>query len=113
MARGQAHRRATQPTGMPSGGSVFKNPPGDAAGRLIEAAGLKGRRVGDAMVSEVHANFIVRAPAAGEASRGPRSADVKALMRQVQEEVQSSHGVWLEPEIRLAGPWPAEQGGGR
>ncbi len=116
MAEAQARRRASQPTGLPSAGSIFKNPAGDAAGRLIEAAGLKGRRFGAAMVSEVHANFIVRVPAADSSRAGEEraltSADVRGLIRQIQEVVLGSQGVRLEPEIRFAGPWPTEDGGG-
>ena len=115
MAEAQERRRASQPTGLPSAGSIFKNPAGDAAGRLIEAAGLKGRRVGSAMVSEVHANFIVRVPSALRAEAGESgaltSADVGALIRLIQEEVERSCGVRLEPEIRFAGPWLTEGGG--
>ena len=68
-----AERAATQPTGARSCGSVFRNPPGDYAGRLIEASGLKGRRVGGAVVSDKHANFIIN-------DAGARAADVEALI---------------------------------
>lgn len=89
-------RRQRQPLGFPSAGSVFKNPPGDFAGRLIEAAGMKGERVGDAEISEVHANFIV--------NRGrARAADVLALIRKVREKVFQEFGVLLELEIRVLG----------
>ncbi len=77
---------------------MFKNPRGDHAGRLIEAIGLKGERVGRARVSERHANFIVN-------EGGARAADVKALMDTVQRAVWEWSGVWLEPEVRLVGSW--------
>jgi UDP-N-acetylmuramate dehydrogenase len=92
-------RARTQPVAGRSTGSVFKNPPGDFAGRLIEAAGLKGRRVGGAMVSPEHANFIVNT---GDAS----AADVAALVRLVQAEVAARFGVPLECEIEAVGRWP-------
>lgn len=88
-------RRKTQPR-EPSAGCIFKNPPGDSAGRLIDAAGLKGTRVGDAEVSPVHANFIVNHDHA-------RAADVIALVRRVRAEVEKQHGVRLEPEVLLYG----------
>ena len=91
-----ARRGATQPTGQPSCGSVFRNPPGDHAGRLIEAAGLKGARRGGAVVSERHANFIVN-------TGGATAADIEALIRHVQETVERVHGVRLEPEVRIVG----------
>ncbi|MEW6448392.1 MAG: UDP-N-acetylmuramate dehydrogenase [Bacillota bacterium] len=89
-------RRLTQPLEYPSAGSVFKNPPGDAAGRLIELAGAKGLRVGDAMVSERHANFIVNL---GNA----RAQDVLQLIRRVQEMVWSKFSVWLDLEVKALG----------
>jgi len=89
-------RKATQPLNQPSCGSVFRNPPGDFAARLIEAAGLKGLRVGGACVSEKHANFIVNL---GEAS----AADVEELIRRVMDEVETQHGVTLVPEVRVVG----------
>ncbi|MGH8255378.1 MAG: UDP-N-acetylmuramate dehydrogenase [Steroidobacteraceae bacterium] len=89
-------RRDTQPLGAWSCGSVFKNPPGDHAARLIEAAGLKGHRIGDAVVSEKHANFII--------NQGHASADqLEQLIRQVQQTVLRVHGVQLEPEVRIIG----------
>jgi len=91
-------RLASQPQGAANAGSIFKNPPGDYAGRLIEAAGLKGRRVGGAHISERHANFIVND---GEA----HAVDVQALMAEAQRAVWERSGVWLEPEIRLVGSW--------
>jgi len=89
-------RSATQPTQQPSCGSVFRNPPHDFAARLIESCGLKGERIGNAQVSEKHANFIVNL---GQA----RAADIEALMRYVQSQVKQKHGVWLEPEVRILG----------
>jgi UDP-N-acetylmuramate dehydrogenase len=94
------HRRRTQPV-EPSVGSTFKNPPGDYAGRLIEAAGLKGRQVGGAEVSTQHANFILNRGGAGAA----RAADVLALMQLVQQTVYDHFGVQLEPEVQLVGEW--------
>lgn len=90
-----AWRRAHQPGG-PNAGSVFTNPPDDSAGRLIEAAGAKGRRHGTASVSSKHANFI-------QADVGGRADDVRALMVEVQSLVRVSAGVVLEPETRLVG----------
>ena len=88
-------RREHQPGGQ-NAGSVFTNPEGDSAGRLIDAAGCKGRRHGTAVVSEKHANFVI-------ADTGGRADDVRALMLEVQERVQAVHGVHLEPETRLVG----------
>jgi UDP-N-acetylmuramate dehydrogenase len=91
-----ARRRASQPIGEWSCGSVFTNPPGDHAARLIEAAGLKGFRVGDASVSVKHANFIINH---GRAS----AADLERLIEHVRAEVQRVHGVALSPEVRIVG----------
>ena len=88
-------RKKSQPR-EPSAGCIFKNPPGDSAGRLIDAAGLKGERVGDAEVSAVHANFIVNQDHA-------RAADVIELVRKVRARVEQAHGVRLEPEVLLYG----------
>jgi UDP-N-acetylmuramate dehydrogenase len=88
-------RREHQPGGQ-NAGSVFTNPPGDAAGRLIEACGLKGQRVGGVVVSEKHANFFVAEP-------GARADDVLALIRLVQARVASETGIRLEPELHLVG----------
>lgn len=97
-------RRLTQPLGLPSAGSVFKNPPGDFAGRLIEAAGCKGLCRGDACVSELHANYIV--------NRGSATArDVLALMEEIQEKVGKAFGVYLEPEIQVLGVYGSGSGG--
>jgi len=87
-----------QPLAQPNTGSIFRNPPGDHAGRLIEAAGLKGRTIGGATVSEKHANFIVNT---GDAV----AADVRALMAVCQDEVAKRFGVTLVPEVELVGEW--------
>ena len=95
----QARRKATQPLADQNAGSVFRNPPGDHAGRLIEAAGLKGRRVGTAQVSTLHANFIVTERGTG------RAADVRALGDLVRATVRDRFGVELEYEIEFVGDW--------
>lgn len=95
------HRRATQPV-EPSLGSTFKNPPGDFAGRLIDAAGLKGHTMGGAVVSSLHANFILNPAGVGGAS----AADVAAMIDSIQERVQEQFGVTLIPEILFVGEWP-------
>ncbi|MEN7342852.1 MAG: UDP-N-acetylmuramate dehydrogenase [Pseudomonadota bacterium] len=92
----QDKRRTTQPLGLPSCGSVFRNPPGDHAARLIEAAGLKGRRIGGAEVSPKHANFIINAEAAS-------AADIEQLIETVAGEVKSQHGISLRHEVRFLG----------
>jgi UDP-N-acetylmuramate dehydrogenase len=91
-----ATRNQHQPWGLPSAGSVFKNPLDESAGRLIEKAGLKGRRVGGAEVSEKHANFIVNRGSA-------TAADVMALMKIIQDAVLDMHQIRLEPEIKIVG----------
>jgi len=91
-----ARRAESQPTGVASCGSVFRNPPGDHAGRLIEAAALKGQCVGGACVSDRHANFIVNTGSA-------RAADIEALIAQVQAEVHRRFGFQLVPEVRILG----------
>ena len=100
VAANQAQRVATQPLADQNAGSVFRNPPGDHAGRLIDAAGLKGLRVGGASVSSRHANFIV-------ADRDARAADVRAVGDRVRAEVLARFGVDLEYEIEFVGDWPA------
>lgn len=89
-------RQSTQPLSYPSCGSVFRNPPGDYAARLIEAAGLKGMRIGDAMISDQHANFIVNL---GHA----RASDVMALIQMAQDRVKEQFGVELILEVRKIG----------
>ncbi len=89
-------RRETQPLGAWSCGSVFKNPPGDHAARLIDTAGLKGYRVGHAVVSDKHANFIIN-------EGGARPGELEQVILHVQATVQRVHGVRLEPEVRIIG----------
>jgi UDP-N-acetylmuramate dehydrogenase len=93
-------RKTSQPTGYPNSGSMFRNPPGDFAGRLVEAAGLKGKRIGDAQISERHGNFIVNVGSA-------KGEEVRRLMDLARREVKTRFGVDLEPEVRLLGEWPA------
>jgi len=90
-------RIATQPLSLPNAGSVFRNPPGDHAARLIEACGLKGHAIGGARVSEKHANFIVNPE--GHA----RAADIEALIGFVRDTVRERTGVELEQEVRIMG----------
>jgi UDP-N-acetylmuramate dehydrogenase len=91
-----ALRRDTQPIHVPSCGSVFKNPKGDFAGRLIEAAGLKGERAGGAQISPIHANFITN-------TGGATAADVISLIERAQRVVEDTSGVRLEPEVKILG----------
>ncbi len=91
-------RAASQPV-EPSAGSIFTNPPGDYAGRLIEAAGLKGLRIGDVQISPRHANFIVNLG-------GGLAIDVVSIIQRTQHEVEARFGVRLEPEIEQFGDWP-------
>ena len=91
-----ARRGATQPTQQPSCGSVFRNPPGDHAARLIESAGLKGRSIGGACVSEKHANFIINTGTA-------TATDLESLIVLVQETVERQHGIRLQTEVRIVG----------
>jgi UDP-N-acetylmuramate dehydrogenase len=95
-------RAASQPLDLPSFGSTFRNPPGDFAGRLIEAAGLKGRRIGGAEVSTRHANFVVNVG-------GATARDVLALVRTMREQVRARSGVTLETEVRLVGDFAADE----
>ena len=97
-----ARRADAQPTGLPSCGSVFRNPPGDYAGRLVESCGLKGLHEGGAQVSDKHANFIVTRP-------GATAADIEALMQRIIETVRRERGVDLQAEVRIVG----EPAGGR
>ena len=94
-----ARRAATQPTGLPSCGSTFRNPPGDHAARLIEAAGLKGYRIGGAEVSPKHANFLINT---GDAT----AADIEALIAHVRDTVQARFGVALHTEVHTVGDTP-------
>jgi len=93
-------RKATQPLGLPSCGSVFRNPPGDFSARLIEAAGLKGHRIGGAEVSTKHANFIINRDNA-------TATDIEELIEHVRQTVFEVHGVRLEHEVRIVGEAPA------
>ncbi|MCW8933340.1 MAG: UDP-N-acetylmuramate dehydrogenase [Gammaproteobacteria bacterium] len=89
-------RAITQPTGLPSCGSVFKNPENDYAARLIEASGLKGYAIGDAVVSEKHANFIIN-------SNQAKASDVEALIKYVQKIVKNKQAVNLQTEVKIVG----------
>ena len=99
MAEHIAYRQDTQPLDQPSCGSVFKNPPGDHAGRLIEEVGLKGERHGGARISAKHANFIVN-------EGGATAMDVYILIKRARDAVLERHGVILEPEVHAVGDWP-------
>lgn len=92
-------RKSSQPSGFPNSGSMFRNPAGDFAGRLIEAAGLKGKRLGQSQISERHANFIVNLG-------GAKADDVRALMELARSEVKRQFGIELVPEVRFIGDWP-------
>ena len=88
----RTRRRASQPLKERSAGCIFKNPPDGSAGRMIDELGFKGRRRGGAVVSEVHANFIVN-------RGGATAADILALTEEVKEAVQRAHGISLEEEV--------------
>lgn len=102
MAEMRQWRRDHQPINEPSCGSVFRNPPGDSAGRLIDTAGLKGLAVGNARISTKHANFITVKP-------GATASDVHTIIRQVQRDVQNVHGLLLHPEVVIAGAFDHEE----
>lgn len=89
-------RKKSQPLSLPSAGSIFRNPEGDSAGRLIESVGLKGHRIGDAQISELHANFIVNLGRA-------KASDIIDLMVLAQSEVRKAHGIELQPEVKFLG----------
>jgi UDP-N-acetylmuramate dehydrogenase len=89
-------RNASQPVEFRSAGSIFKNPPGEHAGRLVDRAGVKGTRIGGAMISEKHGNFFVNLG-------GARAADVLALVELARERVRATTGIELELEIRVIG----------
>ena len=91
-----AQRAESQPIGLPSCGSVFRNPAGDHAARLIEACGLKGMRIGGAVVSAKHANFIINSDQAS-------AADIEALITLVHDRVAAEQGVQLQPEVHILG----------
>ncbi len=102
IAHHLGRRKATQPLELPSCGSVFKNPPGDYAGRLIESVGLRGHAIGGARISERHCNFIVN-------EGGARAEEVVALIALARQRVWEATGVRLEPEVHVLGPrspWP-------
>jgi UDP-N-acetylmuramate dehydrogenase len=96
MRAANVRRQRTQPLWLPNAGSIFKNPPGPAAAKLIDDLGLKGTRIGGAMISPVHANFLVNVDRA-------TSADVEALIELVQDRVRQAYGIVLEPEVRIVG----------
>jgi len=95
-------RKSSQPSGFPNSGSMFRNPPGDFAGRLIEAAGLKGLRIGQAQIALRHANFIVNLG-------GAKAADVRQLMEAARSEVRRRFNIDLVAEVKFVGDWPTEQ----
>lgn len=102
MDADREHRRRTQPLSWPTWGSTFRNPPGDHAGRLIEAVGLKGHREGNAMWSDLHANFVVNLG-------GASARDCLALIRLARQRVRERFGVELELEVRLAGAFAPDE----
>ncbi|MFN2613685.1 MAG: UDP-N-acetylmuramate dehydrogenase [Actinomycetota bacterium] len=102
MDEAKEWRRSTQPINLPNGGSVFKNPPGDFAARLVDEVCGKGTAVGGARISDVHANFIVAEPTA-------RASDVYRLIRMIQDRVRDATGVTLEPELKLIGDFEEDE----
>jgi UDP-N-acetylmuramate dehydrogenase len=94
----RAKRAARQPRGVPNAGSIFKNPPGNFAGRLLESAGMKGHRIGGAGFSDQHGNFIVNLG-------GARAEEVRALIEMAKLKVRENSGMTLETEVRLVGDW--------
>lgn len=98
MARLTRERNESQPIKTKNCGSVFKNPPGDSAGRLVQAAGLKGLREGHAVVSSLHGNFIIN-------EGGATADDVRKLIGRVQDEVKKRFGAQLETEVEMVGRW--------
>jgi UDP-N-acetylmuramate dehydrogenase len=98
MAKLTGERNATQPIKTKNCGSVFKNPPGDSAGRLVQAAGLKGMREGAAVISELHGNFIVN-------EGGATAADVARLIDRARAEVKRRFNIEIEPEVEMVGRW--------
>ena len=93
-----AYRAATQPVDVPTCGSTFRNPPGHTAGGLIDACGLKGYRLGGAVISEKHANFI-------ENRAGATAEDIRRLIGHIQQQVWVKHRILLEPEVKFLGDW--------
>jgi UDP-N-acetylmuramate dehydrogenase len=98
VAAAREKRKKNQPLGVPNAGSIFKNPPGAFAGRLLEDAGVKGLERGGARVSERHANFIVN-------QGGATADDVRSLMKEMGERVYERSGIRLQPEVKLLGDW--------
>ncbi len=96
MRASNERRQRTQPLWLPNAGSIFKNPTGTAAARLIDELGLKGTQIGGAMISPVHANFLVNVDRA-------KAVDVEALMQLIQTRVYAAYGIELEPEVRIVG----------
>lgn len=96
MEQRLVRRRRHQPLGKPTCGSVFRNPPGESAGKLIESCGLKGLSVGGAQISEVHANFVVN-------NGGATAVDVLTLIRRMHDDVFEKHGIDLIPEVKFLG----------
>jgi UDP-N-acetylmuramate dehydrogenase len=95
-----SRRKDSQPSGFPNSGSMFRNPSGDYAGRLIEAAGLKGKRIGQSQISERHANFFINLG-------GAKAREVRQLMDLARAEVRRQFGVELVPEVKFLGEWTA------
>jgi UDP-N-acetylmuramate dehydrogenase len=93
-------RKSSQPSGYPNSGSMFRNPPNDYAGRLVDAAGLKGEQIGRAQISAKHGNFIINLG-------GASAEDVRRLMELARAEVEARFGVVLIPEVKLIGRWPS------
>ena len=103
LAEIRAWRREHQPLTRPSAGSIFRNPPGDSAGRLIDACGLRGSRLGGAAISEKHANFIVNMAEA-------TAADVRSLAERARQAVSDEFGIELEYEVQFVGDWSGWSG---
>lgn len=98
MARLTRERNETQPIKTKNCGSVFKNPPGDSAGRLVQAAGLKGLREGAAVISQLHGNFIIN-------EGGAKASDVRTLIERAQAEIKRRFNIEIEPEVEMVGRW--------
>jgi UDP-N-acetylmuramate dehydrogenase len=98
-----ARRAETQPTGVASCGSVFRNPEGHYAAQLIEQCGLKGKSIGGAVVSEKHANFIIN-------DNNATAADIESLIKLIQKTVQDKYGILLQPEVKIVGEFLSGEG---